>query len=225
MLDKIDLLGRLPDKNYWIKKLAAGIHEPGADFVAEEKALTDVLKKASLKDRVRETSQSRIEKDSLAAMDGKIETLIRGLVGLMLVYGTVWKEVLERESLAFLPKDSLLNLMIRRGPEFHFSFDELVKNLDSQADVEKAGNIYSENKYQIGLNNEPEEIILENPVGEAIRKIKNIRYEINKGRLEKISKDLDSAKKNKDGRAVKFLSDEWRRINQEQAILNNELNR
>lgn len=225
LLDKIGILKETTDKNYWIKKLAEKINRPGANTYEEEKALTDMLKKASLKDRVQKTSQSQDQKDGFAATDGKIETLIKGLTGLMLVYEAVWKEILERENLGFLPKDSLLNLMIQKGREFHFSFDELVKNLGSEDDVRRAEKIYFENRYRIGLDNKLEEVDLDDPLKEAIKQIRNIRYELNKEKLEKISKDLDIAKKNKDDGAVRFLGEECLRINQEQAVLNNELSR
>jgi len=216
----LDIIGQLAndvEKNHWIKKLSEELNI--ADSI-----LTDMLKKASLRDRVVKTSQSDQETPESFASPGKIETLTKDLIGLMLIYSSVWKEMLAQKDIENLSKDSLLNIMIRQGEEFHFSFEDLIKNLDSYEQIAKAEKIYFENKYIVGLNNTLEEVILEDPLAEALSRMRNIKYELNKEKLEKISKDKDAAAKSKDAEAVAFLESEYARIDAEQSVLNKELN-
>ncbi len=217
LLEMIGYLSNDIEKSHWLKKLAAELDVP-------DNILTDMLKKTSLRDRVEKTSQNLPPESKVFAPSGKIETLTKNLIGLALVYSNVWKEIVEEVDLSFLPKDSLLSTMIERGREFNFSFDTLVKNIDSPVDREEAEKIYFASRYQIGLDNSLEEIILEKPSLEAKNRLQKIRYEINKDKLDKISKDLDIAKKNNDAGAVEFLRGEYARIDAEQALLNKEIN-
>ncbi|KKR19952.1 MAG: primase protein [Candidatus Moranbacteria bacterium GW2011_GWA2_39_41] len=217
LLEMIGFLANEIEKSHWLKKLAAEID-------IDENILTDMLKKASLRDRVVRTSQDLPQESKIFAPSGKIETLTKDLVGLMLVYSDVWKEMLDNEDLSFVPKDSLLSVMIQNGGGFHFSFDELTKNLESQSDRAAAEKIYFETRYKIGLDNSLAEIVLEKPLAEAKNRLQKIKYEINKSRLDKISKDLDAARKKSDALAVKFLGEEYTNINAEQAVLNKAIN-
>jgi len=217
LLEMIGYLANDVEKNHWLKKLAE-------ELDIADSILTDMLKKASLRDRVIKTSQTATQESQVFAPSGKIETLTKDLIGLMLVYSNVWKEMLEDEDLSYLPKDSLLSIMIQKGQEFHFSFDELIGGINSETDKTNAEKIYWETRYRIGLDGESEEIIVEKPIEEAKDRAKKIKYEINKDRLDKISKDLDIAKKNNDTEAVKFLGEEYGKINNEQGELNKELN-
>lgn len=217
LLEMIGYLANEIEKSHWLKKLAAEID-------VDENTLTDMLKRASLEGRVVGTSQDLPQESKIFAPSGKIETLTTDLIGLMLVYSDVWKEMLIKENLFFIPKDSLLTIMIQKGGEFRFSFDELVKYIESSFDKARAEKIYFESRYRIGLDNELEEIVLEHPFSEAKNRLQNIKYEINKNLLDKISKDLDVAKKNTDKEAVAILMEEYTKINKEQALLNKEIN-
>lgn len=217
LLEMIGYLANEIEKSHWLKKLAAEID-------VDENTLTDMLKRASLEGRVVRTSQDLPQESKIFAPSGKIETLTTDLIGLMLVYSDVWKEMLIKENLFFIPKDSLLTIMIQRGGEFRFSFDELVKHIETPLDKARAEKIYFESRYRVGLDNELEEIILEHPFSEAKNRLQNIKYEINKNLLDKISKDIDVAKKNTDKESVAVLMEEYTKINKEQALLNKELN-
>jgi DNA primase len=217
LLEMISYLANEIEKSHWLKKLATEID-------VNENTLTDMLKRASLESRVVTPSQDLSQESKIFAPSGKIETLTTDLIGLMLVYSNVWKEVLEKENLSFIPKDSLLIIMIQKGREFRFSFDELIKNIDVPFDKSRAEKIYFESRYRVGLDNELEEVILEHPLLEAKNRLQNIKYEINKNLLDKISKDLDVAKKNSDKEAVKILMEEYTKINKEQSLLNKEIN-
>jgi len=217
LLEMIKYLNNDVEKSHWLKKLATELN-------IEDSILTDMLKKANLKERVIGTSKDLLPERQVFIPLGKIETLTKDLIGLMLIYSNVWKGITEMDDLSYLPKNSLLNSMIQRGLEFNFSFDELIKSDDLREDIVNAEKIYFENRYRVGLDNGLEEVVLEKPETEAINRLHKIKYEINKERLDKISKDLDVAKKNNDVDAVTFLGEEYTKINMEQSLLNKELN-
>lgn len=217
LLEMIGFLANDIEKNHWLKKLAS-------ELDIEDSVLTDMLKKANLKDRIVKNSQALPAENKEFAPSGKIETLTRDFIGLALVYDNVWREVVMRGDISYLPKDSLLNIMIQNGQSFNFSFDELIKNINSQPDKILAEKIYFESRYRIGLDNNLEEIDIGNPIEAARNRLHKIKYEINKDKLNSISRDLDIAKKNKDAGAVEILRGEYARINEEQHLLNKKIN-
>jgi DNA primase len=217
----LEMIGRLAndvEKNHWLKKLAAELNI--ADSI-----LTDMLKRASLRDRVERTSQDlSSEKDKVFAPSGKVETLTKDLIGLMLVYPEVWKEVAEKKDRTYLPNDGLLKSMVEKGEESGFAFDEFINRIDSPEKRSQAEKIYFAARYRVDLNNSLEEVAIEDPSREARNRLGKIKYEMNKSSLDKISKDLDVAKKNRDAAAIDFLEEEYRKINDEQSLLNREIN-
>lgn len=217
LLEMIGYLANDVEKNHWLKKLSA-------ELEIEESILTDMLKRARLRERVVGNANVPPQENKAFIPSGKIETLMKDLIGLALIYENAWKRITEEKDLSYLPKDSLLSTMIEKGANFRFNFDELVKYIDSQEDRTKAEKIYFENHYRIGLNNSLEEVVIENPEMEIENRLRKIKYEVNKDNLEKISKDLDAAKKAGDQEAVRFLEGEFVKINKEQFLLNKELN-
>ena len=217
LLEMIGYLANDVEKNHWLKKLAE-------ELEIEESVLTDMFKRARLRERVVGTAEVLPQENKAFMPSGKIETLMKDLIGLALIYEDAWKRIVEEKDLSYLPKDSLLSTMIEKGANFRFNFDELVKLIDPLEDRTKAEKIYFENRYRIGLNNSLEEVSIEKPVVEIENRLRKIKYEVNKENLEKISKDLDLAKKAGDQAAVRFLEDEFVKINKEQLLLNKEIN-
>lgn len=217
LLEMIGYLANDVEKNHWLKKLAT-------ELEIEENVLTDILKRARLKERVVGNAEVSSQENRAFMPSGKIETLMKDLIGLALIYENAWRRIVEEKDLSYLPKDSLLSTMIEKGANFHFNFDELIKNIDSQEDRTRAEKIYFENRYRVGLNNSLEEVVIEKPEMEIENRLRKIKYEVNKNNLEKISKDLDAAKKTGDQGATRFLEDEFVKINKEQFLLNKELN-
>ncbi|EKE11362.1 MAG: hypothetical protein ACD_15C00101G0010 [uncultured bacterium] len=217
LLEMIGYLSNDVEKSHWLKKIASELN-------ISDGILTDMLKKASLRDRVMQTSQNQSHEEKIFAPSEKIETLIKDLIGLMLVYTDVWKEVSEKKDRAYLPKNSLLESMLQQGAEFNFSFDEFINKIDSLEKRSEAEKIYFAARYRVGLDNNLEEIVLDHPLIEARNRLSKIKYEANKSSLDKISKDLDIAKKNNDSMATGFLKEEYSKINSEQSLLNKELN-
>ena len=149
---------------------------------------------------------------------------MRDLIGLMLIYPEVWKEVVEKKDRIYLPNDGLLDSMMQKGKGSDFDFDKFIPKIDDPEKRSEAEKIYFATRYRVDLNNNLEEIAIENPLQAARNRLEKIKYELNKSSLDKISKDLDIAKKNKDEEAIGFLSEEYKKINMEQSSLNKELN-
>lgn len=204
LLEIISYLSNNIEKNHWLKKI-------GAELDIQESVLTDMLKKASLKYRVNKTSESSEPTDGNFSPKSKLETLLENLIGLMLIYSGVWKKIAEGNH-DFLPKDSLLNAMVRLGEEFHFSFDELINNPDLAEQTAKAERIYFEKRYRIGLDNKLEEISLAEPEKEAEKYLQEIKKELKKEELNRITKDLKTAEENQDKEALPFLRAESKKI-------------
>ena len=179
LLEMVGYLANDIEKNHWLKKMAT-------ELDVSDGILTDMLKKASLRDRVIQTSQNLPEEEKVFAPSGKIETLVKDLIGLMFVYKDVWKEVVEKKDRIYLPRNSLLESMVQRGAEFGFSFDGYVGRIGSAEEKSQAEKIYFESRYRMGLDNSLEEISLENPSKEAFNRIRAMKYEANKDSLNKI---------------------------------------
>ncbi len=217
LLDKINMLSYDPDKNYWIKKLAESINKAGASILGDEKALTDMLKKATLGERLGNRAPS-VQISGAFNPRKKMETLLGDLAGLALVSSDVWKKISEEEALKpFFLKDSLLSAIIKKGEKAEYNFDRFIKILDGQEQVGAFEKAYFEKRYRLDLNNNLEEIVIDDPFGEAENILKEIKKEIKKEELEKITRDLKIAEKAKDREAVQFLRLQVKKISEEMA--------
>lgn len=196
-------------KGHWLKKLAS-------ELETKEAVLTDMLKKVTLKGRTSENYQAAKEENTEFSIKTKLEILVEDLIGLALIYESVWRKSCgEEKNNQFLLKDALLAKMLQAGEEFQFSFDDLIKNLDNKDSVSRAEKIYFEKKYRQDLNNNIEEIRSENPISDYLNCIKEIKKELRRNELARIEKDLKTAEDNKDREAVLFLRGEVKRISSE----------
>ncbi len=208
LLSQIENLAGEIEKRHWIKKLAN-------DLETVEAVLTDMLKKATLKERLGSRASSSHISGAFNPKK-KMETLFRDLVGLALVSPDVWKKISKEEALnSFFLKDSLLGAIIKKGEEAEYNFDCFVKVLDSQEEVGAFEKIYFEKKYRLDLNNNPEEVIIGDPLRETENILKEIKKEIKKEELEKITRDLKIAEKTKDREAIQFLRLQVKKISEE----------
>jgi len=215
MLDMISHVSSEIGKSHWIKKLAE-------ELDVQEVVLTEMLKKVILKNKTSGASQDKEQASEKFYPINKLDTLTRDLTGLMLVYSSVWKQATEEEkNNKLLLQDGLLKTMLERGEEFEFSFDKLIKTLENSEEVAKAEKLYFEKKYRLGLNNDFEEIILENPQADYLKCAKEAKKEIKKSELEKIERDQRRAQEKKDKEAEGFLKQEANRITRELAELEN----
>jgi len=211
----LDMLAHMSSEigqSHWIKKLSE-------ELETKESVLTDMLKKVTLRGRMGENSQPKKAENAEMSAKSKLEILVEDLIGLSLIHESVWRKVFaEEKENQILLKDKLLAKMIEQGEKFQFSFDSLIKNLEDQELVSRAEKIYFEKKYRPDLNNNIEEIRLENPIGDYLNCVKEIKKEIMRNELARIERDLKTAEENKDREAVMFLREEVRRISNELAI-------
>jgi len=206
ILDMLSHVSSEIAKGHWLKKLAA-------ELDTQETVLTDMLKKVTLKDRAAKDLPAEKSADAYFSSENKLETLVQELIGLMLIYESVWrKAAAEEKNNPFLVKNSLLGSMLGQGEKFQFSFDNLVKKLEITEEASLAEKIYFKKRYRLDLNNNIEEIFLNDPLAEYAKCLKEIRKELTKNELEKIAKDLAIAEKNSDQEAVVFLREEVKRI-------------
>ena len=209
LLETVAILENEVEKNYWIKKI-------GEDLDISEKALTDELKKISLKDKSKLISNTL---DNLKTQEpiAKKEMLLQELMGLMLVYPTIWKEASKRireENFNF--KNELFDLMLENGEKTNFDFASFINEIGDKIEInQKAQNIFSQKKYRLDLNNNVEEINLPDPMDEFENYFREIKKESKKEELDRISNDLKIAEKSGDKEAKIFLCQESGRITKE----------
>jgi DNA primase len=209
ILDMVANLGNVVEKNHWIKKLSA-------DLDIAESILTGLIKKATLKDRKSNSNFSEDKIGSEIHLRKKIDTLIDEILGLMLISPAIWKKVAESKNEEILPlKDSLLISMLKNGQEAGFDFDRFAGTLGSEEEKNRAENLFFTKKYRLDLNNNLEEIIIPDPDHELDRVIGEIKGELKKERLQKITSDLRVAEEKKDCEAIKFLRSEFNKITKE----------
>jgi len=213
LLDIISNLENEVEKNHWIKKVAQGIG-------VSESALTDELKKASLKDKNYKDSGLK-EEDKKIGPTTKKEMLAWEMIGLMLVSSFVWKKAQdEAKNGKIFSSDNLLQLMLEKGEEINFDFDNFLKEIvDDRELSEKARKLFVQKKYQLDLNNNQEEIIIEDPWKEFQICKREMDRESKKEELNKIGNDLKLAEERKDEMAKKFLREQSDKISKELAKL------
>ncbi len=213
LLKKIASLENAVEKNYWLEKLSEELKTPVT-------ALTDELKKISLKSRV--GSDKIEEKIEIKRAGSKLDVLMEELIGLMLVFPIVWKKaVREIKKGVALPSEELLVLMLKTGAKNDFNFDKFVSSLgDRQKLRAKVEKIFFKNKYQLDLNNKLEEIEIEEPVKNFKNCFREIQKEIQKDNLIKLTQDLKTAEEKKDQSAILFLRQEFDRTSKKLKELN-----
>ena len=212
LLDRISMLKYLPDKNYWIKKLAESINNSGASIHEDEKALTDMLKKASLKNKIEESKDA--SPNEPIRTRSKKELLVGELIGLMFVSIVAWKEaVKEAEKIVPWSQDSLLLLALQEGEKVNFDFDKFILEIQEERElVTQAERILFEKKYQLDLNNNLEEVISKDPLKDFYVCLKELNKEDKRKELLRIASDLKTAEKRKDQNAMVFLRQEFDKI-------------
>lgn len=207
-LDIITSFENAVEKSHWIKKLAEGLD-------IAETALTDSLKKISLRSKVGQGEAAGEEAEPLSPKT-KIEILNEELIGLMLVSADVWKEAKKREEdILSFSKDSLLNMMLANSESVCFDFDKFIIFLQVAPEKKRAQKIFFQKKYRIDLNNNFEEMTLADPIGELEACLKKLKKEKKREDLIRLTIDLKQAEEKKDQEAIMFLRQEFNRISQE----------
>ncbi|PJA88306.1 MAG: DNA primase [Candidatus Moranbacteria bacterium CG_4_9_14_3_um_filter_36_9] len=207
LLGMIIYLENSIEKSHWLKKLAE-------ELDVKETALTDALKKANLRTEVNSQEKFSEEKKFETNFLSKKEVLANSLAGLMFSYPEVWKKISQEEKRNIFSEDSLLEIIVRKGPELNFSLEKLLQNFENKEDLARINRIFFESRYKAGADG-VEEIKVENPQGEADLCLEGIIKEQKKEKLEKISQDLKMAEKNQDQEAIVFLREQFNEIAKE----------
>jgi len=209
LLDIIANLENAVEKSHWLKKLSEELETP-------QTALTDSLKKISLKNRVKKKETYNNQTEPINSAD-KIDVLTQELIGLMFISPKSWQEMVEEvKSGKVLLKDKLLNLMLEKGQKSNFDFDKFIIVLGEDQNLRsKAERLFFEKKYQLDLNNNLKEIIIEEPLKKFRDCFKKIQKEIQKDKLSQLTSDLKLAEKKKDQPAILFLRQEINKISKD----------
>ena len=199
------------DRSHWVKKLSREIE-------VEEKALLDVLGKASLK-RTAGRFRREDNKEREISLGSRAEKIREKIIGLMLAEPAVWEKMEnfeDQEIKAFLRGDKLFEEILRMGPECEFKYESLTPRLTGKEVQKKAIRLNFETKYQFGETDEVE--VKEESLGNVNEMLEqyldDIKKEICKEKLKKIVQDLSKAEKSGDREAVKFLMVEFSKISQ-----------
>jgi len=205
----LGMIGNLTNeitKSHWLKKLAEILN-------VKENILTDMLKKANIKDRIINTSGGSVKSEETFSPKSKKETLVQEIIGLMLVYENVWRKALsgEKENPVFR-EDALLNFMMENGEKLNFNLDKLLASISQEENKKRVEKIFFEKKYRFDLNNNIEEIIINNPEEEFEKILEEVKKEEKRLELEKIQYDLKLAEDRKDKEAITILRQEASRI-------------
>lgn len=205
LLEILESVSNAVERSHWIKKLAAELDVP-------ESALTDSLKKTNLINRISASEKNQADGAAQTNDRQKIDILLEELAGLMLVSGNIWKEMQKKNEYHFcFSRDSLLDLMLKRGTELDFNFDKLSGAIDREKRL-RAEKLFFRKKFRLGLNNNLEETPEDDFQKELILILSGLKEEIKKMKLAQIAKDLKLAEERKDKEAVKFLRGELGKI-------------
>jgi DNA primase len=205
LMEMVESLSSEVEKSHWVKKIAQGLDAP-------ESALTDMLKKTKLGNRISVRKKNQADEPMVTEDRQKVDILLEELTGLALVSGEIWKELLEKnEYHACFSGFFLLDLMLKRGVEFNFDFTILTGNIDRELKLQ-AEKLYFRKKFRLGLNNSLEEIQVESFPVEFEGILFELKKEIKKIKLIQITKDLKLAESRKDKAALDFLREEFKRV-------------
>jgi DNA primase len=205
LLEIISSLSSDVEKSHWVRKTAEGLDVP-------ESALTDMLKKAKLGNRISASQKTQADEKIFADDRQKIDILLEELAGLMLISGEIWKEMLEKKEYhAYFSRFGLMDLMLKRGEEFNFDFNVFSGAIDRELKL-SAEKLFFRKKFRLGLNNSLEEIEIDEFSKELPGILDELKREIKKMKLLQIITDLKLAENRKDEVALKFLRGEFEKV-------------
>lgn len=191
------------ERSHWTKKLSEGLE-------IDERALTEMLRKANLKSRNPLPEPSI--KDASELERDKMEILIGEAIGLMAVSKEAWEKGTASEDLRLASKrDHLLALMLSQGAEARFDTEDF-KGRIGREDSLRLEKLYFEKRFQQGLNGAIEETVIADPSRELDFVSKEIGRELRREKVEDIVRDLRLAEKRGDHAASMLLREELRKV-------------
>jgi DNA primase len=205
LLEMLSSLSSEVEKSHWVRKLSQGLD-------IAESALTAELKKAKLTNRISVSQKTQEDEVILTNDRQKIDILLEELAGLALISKDIWKELSEKKEYhPYFSRFGLLGLMLERGVELDFDFNLLTTSIDRELKL-SAEKLFFRKKFRLGLKNTLEEVSEEECKNELPELLAEVKREIKKIKLKKITEDLGLAEKRKDETALKFLRAEFEKV-------------
>jgi len=128
------------EKAHWIKKIA---HEVDV----EEKVINDVLKTINAGSN-NQPQEQPILTEHVSSFQKRSDIIRDSLAGLVMSNAKIWKETFETQSeQQWLKNDSLLQFILKSGPQSEFLFDKFLANIEDGHAIEKLRKIYFDTKY------------------------------------------------------------------------------
>ncbi len=210
MLALIAAMASEVERSHWIKKLAEVLE-------VEERALTDLLKRF-LAERGRDVYREKeaVAEDIISQKRSGI--IIEKITGLMLADSSVWKKINnldQDEILDFLKKNELLKVILEKGPEADFKYENIMISLENEEIRKKVSHLYFKTRYQFQSQENMEEVSPEDNLKLVQNYLDQVKREVYREKLETIAKDIAKAEKDDDKNSLSFLMKEFSRISKE----------
>ncbi len=203
-LDLIKSIGNEIERSHWTKKLA---NELGV----EDKILADALRKIQLENKVTGTKRSPEEPEIIS--EERAGVIRKKIIGLMLAYPNVWKEVLNNYGeKSFLLEDNLFQILFGNGPEADFEIGKLLVIIKDEPLKELFRELAFKNKYQFDEKTGVEEFDPDKARELAGHYIYELKKEIKKKKMEDILKDIKKAEAGGDRKELQFLMEEFNKL-------------
>ncbi len=193
------------EKAHWIKKIA---HEVDV----EEKVVSDVLKTVDPLS-VKYMPETVVQTEKTAIFQKRSDVLRDSMLGAIMKSSKVWAEIAEKENESeWALKDELISLILQKGREAGFSFDQMLANIGNGAIIERLRKIYfnTEFGFNDGISDYDEKQIREVAEGYIAQYLK----ELQKERLHSIIKDIERAERSGDKEMLKKLMGQLTELSQ-----------
>lgn len=192
------------EKSHWVKKIA---HEVDV----EEKVVSDVLKtmEQSLGGSEQPNPQVMAK---MPASHRRLDVLRNSMLGAIMKSSKIWEEIsVKWQNISWANQDPWINLVLTKGKEAGFSFDQMLANIGNNATIEQLRKIYFNT-----------ELSFESPGGQtdkdfrmmAEEYIREYLKELQKERVHSIIKEIDRAEKTGDKEMVKKLMGQLTELSQ-----------
>jgi len=197
------------EKNHWLKKISEYLDIP-------EQTLVDMAKKNGTKGSNDRNDPGTARQDD-EKLKNRAEMLKENIEGIMLAYPEAWRMAVEkyREN-DFFREDIALQLIISKGEEADYAFENLMTVLESdQKTIDYLQKIYFGTRYKFGGKNGTKEIWMENPSEMLEKCVRELEKEQKKKVIETILEDIKKAEQSGDKEGMKILIDEFQKISKE----------
>jgi len=199
------------ERAHWIRRLSQ-------ELEAEERILVDWLKKILEQKNKENYIRKGTSTEETFDVGKRSEMLTEKIAGLMLADSSVWKKINDLgqdEILDFLKKNELLKMILEKGPETDFKYDNIMVSLENEEARKKVSQLHFKTKYQFQSQENLEEVSSEDNLALVQNYLDQVRREVYKEKLETIAKDIAKAERENDKDSLSFLMKEFSRVSKE----------